>query len=331
MPDHHARERSERHDTRELILKREHSNNNLIPGFEIQYLILYQVSLSKGRRGAGDQTRVREAMPLSGDIDVVCSAPGKIILFGEHSVVHGRPAVAASAGGALRCYARVRVVQPSQSPPSDVPRPRVTLQLDSFGVSIEWSVSDLRTQLLLDSRAERGAATPCSTPGPASSPHRVDGELREALDSAATTAVRSLADGESVREAVLAFLYLFGSLWCVSAAAPKTAEGDVLVQVWSTLPVGAGMGSSASYSVALAAALLQAAEGPASLGASKMPSTAGGEPGSIALRTAANKWAFECERLFHGAPSGVDNTVCSLGAMRHLLAWHLRASSLEET
>ena len=51
----------------------------------------------------------------SSDVDVVCSAPGKIILFGEHSVVHGRPAVAASAGGALRCYARVQIVRPTQS------------------------------------------------------------------------------------------------------------------------------------------------------------------------------------------------------------------------
>lgn len=252
-------------------------------------------------------------MPPSGSVDVVCSAPGKIILFGEHSVVHGRPAVAASAGGGLRCYARVRVIQPTQ-PSSSVPSPRVTLKLDSFAVSLEWSMSDLRTQLLLDGRP---AAPACSTAGPASRPQLVDGELREALDAATTAAVRTLADGESVREAVLAFLFLFESIWCEPAAARGTEEGDVLVQIWSTLPVGAGMGSSASYSVALAAALLQAAEGQASLGT--MPSTAG-EPGSITLRTAANNWAFECERLFHGAPSGIDNTVCSLGTVHQLRA-----------
>ena len=247
----------------------------------------------------------------SSDVDVVCSAPGKIILFGEHSVVHGRPAVAASAGGALRCYARVQTVRSTQS---SAPA-RVTLQLDSFGVSIEWLVSDLRTQLLLDDRTgclAENATSSCSTAGATSCPRLVDGELREALGSAADAAVRSLADGESVREAVLAFLFLFGSIWCERAATGTAAEGDMHVQIWSTLPVGAGMGSSASYSVALAAALLQAAEGKASIRPTVVPSAAG-EPGSVALRTAANKWAFECERLFHGSPSGIDNTVCSLG------------------
>lgn len=250
-----------------------------------------------------------------GDTDVVCSAPGKIILFGEHSVVHGRPAVAASAGGALRCYARVQVAQPTQSTSSTPPRvPRVTLQLDSFAVSLDWTLSDLCSQLLLDSGPGPGAADAAAVGstarlGPASCSHHVDKKLRDALDSAAAMAVRSLEDGENVHEAVLAFLFLFRSVWLEPAR--TMVEADVVIQIWSTLPVGAGMGSSASYSVALAAALLQAAE-PEFSGVGNIPSV-DGEPGSVALRTEANKLAFECERLFHGAPSGIDNTVCSLG------------------
>ena len=202
--------------------------------------------------GRARREKAQLTMSLSGSTDVVCSAPGKIILFGEHSVVHGRPAVAASAGGALRCYARVRVMQPNEL--ASAPSPQVTLQLDSFSVSLKWSMSDLRTQLRLDGRPGTPAR---SAAGPASSPQLVDGELREALNSSADAAVRSLTHGESVREAVLAFLFLFASIWCEPAAARTTAVGGVLVQVWSTLPLGAGMGSSASYSVALAAALLQ--------------------------------------------------------------------------
>ena len=106
-----------------------------------------------------------------------------------------------------------------------------------------------------------------------------------------------------------AFLFLFRSVWLELAS--TTVESNVIIQIWSTLPVGAGMGSSASYSVALAAALLQAVK-PEICGAGNI-SSVDGEPGSVALRTEANKWAFECERLFHGAPSGIDNTVCSLG------------------
>ena len=243
-------------------------------------------------------------------VDVVCSAPGKIILFGEHSVVHGRPAVAASAGGALRCYARVREAAPPAAA-SAAAAPRVTLRLDSLGVSLGWALSDLRSQL-----HRNAAATAAMAPAPSAPVGPVDGELREALDAAAAAAVSGLADGETVREAVLAFLFLFGSIWLEAVAGSRTAAGgDVLVHVWSTLPVGAGMGSSASYSVALAAALLHAAEARDAGAAAADTASKDGEAASVALRTAANKWAFECERLFHGAPSGIDNTVCSLGAL----------------
>ena len=72
------------------------------------------------------------------------------------------------------------------------------------------------------------------------------------------------------------------------------------------------MGSSASYSVAVAAALLQAVQAGDDTAAGQWP--VDGVAASAELRELVNAWALEGERLFHGNPSGVDNTVCSHGA-----------------
>lgn len=75
----------------------------------------------------------------------------------------------------------------------------------------------------------------------------------------------------------------------------------------SKLPVGAGLGSSASYNVCLTAGLLRFF---------KM-----GDPNSYASETSyseehlqtINKYAFQAERIMHGTPSGIDNTVSTFG------------------
>ena len=135
-----------------------------------------------------------------------------------------------------------------------------------------------------------------------------EGAARTALDAAAGAVVADLRDGDTIQPAVLVFLFLFGSIWLARDA----DAGDVTVRVWSTLPVGAGMGSSASYSVAVAAALLQAVQAGDDTAAGQWPLD--GVAASAELRELVNAWALECERLFHGNPSGVDNTVCSHGA-----------------
>ena len=48
------------------------------------------------------------------NIDVVCSAPGKVILFGEHAVVYGSTAIAASLSD-LRIYAKCKLVSSNKT------------------------------------------------------------------------------------------------------------------------------------------------------------------------------------------------------------------------
>jgi mevalonate kinase len=62
---------------------------------------------------------------------VVTSAPGKIILFGEHVVVHGRTAIATSLD--LRTYAKVESVDTDS----------VSLELPDINVQRIWTSSQL--------------------------------------------------------------------------------------------------------------------------------------------------------------------------------------------
>lgn len=95
----------------------------------------------------------------------------------------------------------------------------------------------------------------------------------------------------------------------------------------STLPVGAGLGSSAAYSACIATAILLATKRisiPSVPEPSRLPS-ARGDPGHIHVshqgRKAippdvadeVNKWAFVSEKVLHGNPSGVDNAIVIFG------------------
>jgi len=96
------------------------------------------------------------------------------------------------------------------------------------------------------------------------------------------------------------FLYLFLSL-----ASRKTAP--CIYTLRSTIPIGAGLGSSASISVCIAAALLlqiRALSGPHQ----DQPA----QECELQIER-INRWAFVGEMCIHGNPSGVDNTVSSGG------------------
>lgn len=89
----------------------------------------------------------------------------------------------------------------------------------------------------------------------------------------------------------------------------------------SELPVGAGLGSSAAFSVCLAAVLLQwsgqiSCKSPQHLpredyrGDTAMSGSLGWSRDEQLL---INKWAFLGEKIIHGQPSGIDNSISTLG------------------
>jgi mevalonate kinase len=70
----------------------------------------------------------------------------------------------------------------------------------------------------------------------------------------------------------------------------RTQEPDATITITSTIPIASGMGSGAAVSTAIARALA-------------------GHLGHTLNNDILSALVFEVERLYHGTPSGVDNTV----------------------
>ncbi|XP_025970373.2 mevalonate kinase [Dromaius novaehollandiae] len=211
---------------------------------------------------------------------LVVSAPGKVILHGEHAVVHGKVALAVALD--LRTFLRLR--------PGDG---SVAVRLPGVGVAASWDPPRLR--------ALRSGFSADFDESKSPSVEQLDALREFAGIAAESSAPESLA--------TLAFLYM-----CVAISAKYGDVPSVDIIVWSELPTGAGLGSSAAYSVCLAAALLTAC------GAIACP-LAEGEPTARWTEeelSLINSWAFQGERVIHGNPSGVDNAVGTWGgALRY--------------
>ncbi len=146
------------------------------------------------------------------------SAPGKIILFGEHAVVYGRPALAVPV---TQVHADVEVLDSS--------RP---------GVWINAPIIDLHAELT------------------------------------------SLPSDHPIASVILKLIQLFDT----------SPTPNLEINISSTIPVAAGLGSGAAVSVALIR----------SLSSFFFHSLSDDEINII---------AYEIEKLHHGTPSGIDNTV----------------------
>ncbi|XP_022719373.1 mevalonate kinase-like [Durio zibethinus] len=211
-------------------------------------------------------------------MEITARAPGKIILAGEHAVVHGYAAVASS----INLYTVVSLRLGSEDEDT------IQLQLNDVGLDFSWPVE--RIKELLSHLGSPFSSTPtlCSLETVKSISTLID-------DQNFPDTKVGLASG------VCAFLWLYTS---ILGFKPAT------VIVTSELPVGAGLGSSAAYCVALSAALLAFSDS-VNLDVSQKGWLIFKETDIELL----NRWALEGEKIIHGKPSGVDNSVSTFGNM----------------
>lgn len=252
---------------------------------------------------------------------VVASAPGKVILFGEHAVVYGVTAIAAALSD-LRIFVEI----------SSIPEEAIEVQLHdvivpSDGTSFSHKVHFTRMRELF---CESVAADVLS---PVNPDETILEKLRIEFEGAPVAAVQGM----------MAIVYLIAKilpecLW------PKVNSGitygGMRFSVKSKgLPIGAGLGSSAAFSVALSASLfrlkqqqqpflVQDVSNKAEFVSSSKPPTpvnltaveekvkelltscqkSNPVPIPVTLLPVINGWAYAAEVVIHGSPSGLDNT-----------------------
>ncbi len=177
------------------------------------------------------------------------SAPGKIILFGEHAVVYGQPALAVPVN---QIHADAEV-------------------LDVYRAGIWVNAPDIRLH------AEHSRLA-----------------LDDALASviSAVYAALNLDDFASgAKQSPLSHTEIAAS----QKHAPRNDDKTgIEIKVTSTIPLASGLGSGAAVSVAIIRAL----------------SAHLGQPLDDKK---VNKIAYEVEKIHHGTPSGIDNTVVTYG------------------
>ena len=167
-------------------------------------------------------------------------APGKVILFGEHAVVYGRPALAVPV-----------------------------------------------TQVQAEAVVEPGE---CGA-----------GLTIVAADLGETITVRDAPEDHPLAAAARLILVKFG-----------LDNPDWRLTVRSTIPIASGMGSGAAVSAAIVRAIVEAANSKLQI-ADLQVAESGNLQFAVCSLQSLSALVYEVERLQHGTPSGIDNTVVVYG------------------
>mgnify|MGYP000885738425 CR=1 FL=1 len=204
------------------------------------------------------------------------SAPGKIIISGEYSVVYGKQAIAS----AIDLRTRV-TIRPNKDG-------KVRLHLRSLNISREWPTASL-TLCRLVSRYSECLYYDDNMPVKLNQllhTRYIQSTPRNESDDA-----NSKDRDKKANDAAMAFLLLYIGL---GDSFSSSGRPPIDVEVGSDVPIGSGLGSSSAYSVALCGALMRVFR-------------------VSAEKYIVSDWAFNIDKLFHGRPSGVDNNIITTG------------------
>lgn len=210
-------------------------------------------------------------------VRVVTSAPGKIILCGEHAVVYDKEALAFSLSTRTTCCIEQDVARPSmlslEIPYFDLDQSFDLEKLEEMYNAIEGSVESLsntKVPCLLDEEEE---------------------VYEKYLTSDITGTMKA-----GIKLVLVLYMHLAHRLL-------DTKKAGVRIVFKTDLPIGSGLGSSASFAVAAVSAMLV------------LTGTLDSKQKNWSEKDydLINGWAFQSERIIHGTPSGIDNSVITYG------------------
>ncbi|CAH1118536.1 unnamed protein product [Phaedon cochleariae] len=238
--------------------------------------------------------------------DIVVSAPGKVILFGEHSVVYGRLALAASLG------LRTRVAISSINHPNTL-----EIECPNLTSKLTFNLETLNKYLLSPTLPTYLAPAEFSWESPDVVHHEtLLDRVTEFLTDVSISNTSNLKPSEIVT--VKSMMYLIaGILGSVNVELKPAA-----IVVSTDLEIGAGTGSSASFLVSISAALVQyiklnKSSGNISKTGYRECNWNDSDPKRFSTRELdiICNWAFCAEKIVHGTPSGLDNSICTYGSI----------------
>ncbi|CAD1477261.1 unnamed protein product, partial [Heterotrigona itama] len=201
------------------------------------------------------------------------SAPGKIILFGEHAVVYGKTAVAASID--LRT-----VLNFTELPETEQIIKICFPKVNSF---INVSLQQIQHFFLTNSDIEFV--------------ENYEMFYNKVKEFVSITSYANLQQKLSLE----AFFYLFIYITQKEEIEVKPFQ----VQLNTELGIGSGLGSSSSFAVCLATCFLYWSRLQKGIY----------EILDFSTLDTISKYALNCERIMHGNPSGIDNSVCTYGSI----------------
>ena len=223
-------------------------------------------------------------------VEAICSAPGKVILFGEHAVVYGVTALAACLSD-LRVFVNIATSHDRNS---------IIILEDLQGDDGE--VFQFSTEASSMSMFTEANSAPLKAINPSTEIIQLLRETYSHLSNQPSQCIMSIA-------------FLIANM-LPEFVKISTVRG-LRIHIKSVgLPLGAGLGSSAAFSVALAGAILRIRniifQDVDASNISAFDQEVEWTPPYSVLEV-LNAWAYTSEVVIHGEPSGLDNTSSCFG------------------
>lgn len=226
----------------------------------------------------------------------VVTTPGKVILFGEHSAVYGKKVIAGVLQS-LRTYLYVDTIHTSDK--QEDKKAKQFAELDFPDIKLyymfdKWDLITYCSDLLHDDETYQNTNLNLELVDRILK--YIDSNTDSKLDARISIDIHK---NVIHKNAIVCFIYLY--LLVNKDIQTNEKDGNSTTTRFilkSGVPIGAGLGSSASICVSLSHALLQLSHDTTQID-----------------NELINNLAFIGEKCIHGTPSGIDNTVVTYGGI----------------